>query len=226
MKGKPSHTAPRDGIRNLILNNDQPAREALVEALITALAAENLSSRNPASFSRDEEELRIDLVWALAELRVPRSSDVLLDAVNTGNEAVAALSSFGDKSLPRVMQRLGAKPDRETKLSLMLVILQMCDSRNLPHISAESKTTIRQTLLSALNDRDPLIRQTGCKGLALLADLTAIPDLERVAAGDPETSIKSKRVTYPIRDEAKEAIETIKENQPAPKPEDKVKTAK
>ncbi len=226
MDHKVSATAPRDGIRNLVLDGEPPARASLVDALIAAVAAENRAFRNHASFSREEDALRVDLLWALAELRVPRSADVLLDAVNSGNAAVAALASFGNKSLPKVIGRLDAKPDRETKLSLMLVLLQMCDGKNLTRLSDESKATIRQRLLSALNDRDPLIRQTGCKGLAFLADPTTIPDLERVAAKDPETSIKSKKVTYPIRDEAKDAIATIRDNQPPPKAEDKVKTTR
>jgi hypothetical protein len=221
MDHRQSHTAPRDGIRNLAINYDPRARESLVQSLIAAVAAENSASQNRASFSRDENEFRVDLLWALTDMGDYRTTDVLLDAVNTGNSVVAAVAAFGNRSLPKVMARLAAKPDRETKLSLMLVILQMCDDRNLPHLSPESKATVRQTLLTALTDRDPMIRKTGCAGLALLADPLTIPDLQRVAATDPETSIRTKVVTHPIRDEAKDAIETIRTNQPPPKPETK-----
>lgn len=224
MNHRPSHTAPRDGIRRLTINDDPRARQSLVQSLITAVAAENQASLNRASFSREENELRVDMLWALVDFHDYHSTDVLLDAVNTGNGPVSALAGFGDKSLPKVMERLSAKPDRETKLSLMLVILEMCEDRNLRHLSPESKVTVRQTLLSALKDPDPMIRKTGCKGLALFGDPATIPDLERVASKDPETSNKSKHLTYPIREDAKDAIETIRANHPPPKPETKVKS--
>lgn len=231
MNHKSSPTAPRDGIHRLAGNDDPRAREALVQALIAALAAENRRiyaprpSGNRTPLSNDEGELHADLIWALADLQDPRSTDVLLDAVNTGNVAVSSLATFGDKSLPKVMERLNAKPDRETNLSLMLVILQMCEDRNLSHVSPESKATIRQVLLAALNDHDPMIRKAGCKGLALFGDPATIPDLNRIASKDPETSTKRKHITYPIRDEAKDAIETIRAKQPVPKPEEKAKSS-
>jgi hypothetical protein len=228
MSHKPSHTAPRDGIRRLASSDDPRGRESLVQALISAVAAENQAYANSigshhAPFPREEAEFRVDLLWALSDLRDLRSTDVLLDAVNTGNMAVAAIASFGDKSLPKVIERLNAKPDQETKLSLMLVIRQMATDRSFARLSSDSKATVIRTLLAALKDRDPRIRQTGCKGLALIADLSTIPDLERVAANDPETTTKSGHLTYPIRDEAREAIETIRADQPPAKPEEKTK---
>jgi HEAT repeat protein len=228
MSHKPSHTAPRDGIRRLASSDDPRGRESLVQALIAAVAAENQACGNSTGahhtpFPREEAELRVDLLWALSDLRDPRSTDVLLDAVNSSNIVVAALASFGDKSLPKVIDRLNAKPDKETKLSLMLVIRQMGTDRSFARLSSDSKATVIRTLLAALKDRDPLIRQTGCKGLALIADPSTIPDLQRVAAKDPETSNKSGHITYPIRDEAKEAIQTILTDSSPPKKEEKAK---
>jgi hypothetical protein len=105
----------------------------------------------------------------------------------------------------------------------MLVIRQMGTDRSFARLSSDSKATVIRTLLAALKDRDPLIRQTGCKGLALIADPSTIPDLQRVAAKDPETSNKSGHITYPIRDEAKEAIQTILTDSSPPKKEEKAK---
>jgi hypothetical protein len=214
MGGKISLTAPRDGI-HVLMDRFPEMREVISTSLINLLQTEDNEVATGMALTPLERNFYSDVVMAVAGLHDPRSAKVLLGAVDTGNMAVAAAAGLGDATLKPALAMLSAATNRDDKLDMLVVLMQMAYPRNLAKLSPSSKTDLRAALIQATADKDAIVRRSGIEGLRALGDPTTIPVLEHVAQTDPETTGKPGALQYPIREFAKQAIIAIQKKAPA-----------
>ncbi len=215
MGGKTSLTAPRDGTRTLV-DRYPELRDLMSMSLIELLQTEdNLAAAN-TPLTPDHRNFYSDVVMAVSILHDPRSAQALLGAVDTGNMAVAAAAGLGNATLTPALAMLKAAKNRDDKLDMMVVLMQMAQPNNCAKLQgADAKRQLKQALIQAANDKEPLVRRSGIEGLMALGDRDTIPFLQHIADTDPETTGKPGALEYPIREYAKQAIETIQRNGPA-----------
>jgi HEAT repeat protein len=97
-----------------------------------------------------------------------------------------------------------------------VVLMQMAQPHNVAKLaSSDLKKQLKQALIQAASDKEPLVRRAGIEGLMSLGDHDTIPFLQHIADTDPETTGKPGALQFPIREYAKQAIETIQRNGPA-----------
>jgi hypothetical protein len=212
MGGKTSITAPRDGTRTLV-DRYPELRDLISTSLIALLQMEdNLVAAN-TPLTPDHRNFYSDVVMAVSILQDPRSAQALLGAVDTGNMAVAAAAGLGNATLTPALAMLKAATNRDDKLDMMVVLMQMAQPHNFDKLQGvDAKKQLKLALIQAAGDKEPLIRRSGIEGLMALGDRDAIPFLQHIADTDPETSGKPGALQYPIREYAKQAIETIQKN--------------
>jgi hypothetical protein len=215
MGGKTSITAPRDGTRTLV-DRYPELRDLISMSLIGLLQTEdNLVAANSA-LTPDHRNFYSDVVMAVSILHDPRSAQALLGAVDTGNMAVAAAAGLGEATLKPALVMLKAATNRDDKLDMMVVLMQMAQPHNVAKLaSSDLKKQLKQALIQAASDKEPLVRRAGIEGLMSLGDHDTIPFLQHIADTDPETTGKPGALQFPIREYAKQAIETIQRNGPA-----------
>ncbi len=215
MGGKSSITAPRDGTRTLV-DRYPELRDLISTSLIVLLQTEdNLVAAN-TPLTPEHRNFYSDVVMAVSILHDPRSAQALLGAVDTGNMAVAAAAGLGNAALTPALAMLKAATNRDDKLDMMVVLMQMAQPQNLAKVNgADARKQLKQALIQAASDKEPLVRRAGIEGLMALGDRDTIPFLQHIADTDPETTGKPGALQYPIREEARQAIETIQKNGPA-----------
>ena len=124
MGGKTSLTAPRDGI-HVLLDRYPELNDLISMSLIDTLQTEdNLVAANTV-LTPDHRNFYSDLVMAVSILHDPRAANALLGAVDTGNMAVAAAARLGDATLKPALSMLAAAKNRDDKLDMMVVLMQM-----------------------------------------------------------------------------------------------------
>jgi hypothetical protein len=209
MGGKTSITAPRDGTR-ILVDRYPELRDLMSTSLIDLLQTEdNLVAAN-TPLTPDHRNFYSDVVMSVSILHDPRSAKSLLGAVDTGNMAVAAAAGLGDATLKPALVMLAAATNRDDKLDMMVVLMQMAQPRNFAKLSSlDLKKQLKQALIQAASDKEPLVRRSGIEGLMALGDRDTIPFLHHIADTDPETTGKPGALQYPIREYAKQAIVTI-----------------
>jgi len=209
MGGKTSLTAPRDGTR-ILVDRYPELRDLISTSLIGLLQTEdNLVAAN-TPLTPDHRNFYSDVVMAVSILHDPRSAKALLGAVDTGNMAVAAAAGLGDATLKPALVMLASATNRDDKLDMMVVLMQMAQPHNFAKLSSlDLKKQLKQALIQAASDKEPLVRRSGIEGLMALGDRDTIPFLQHIADTDPETTGKPGALQYPIREYAKQAIETI-----------------
>ncbi|MGA7410835.1 MAG: HEAT repeat domain-containing protein [Bryobacteraceae bacterium] len=212
MGGKATITAPRDGTRMLV-DRYPELRDLISTSLIALLQTEdNLVAAN-TQLTPDHRNFYSDVVMAVSVLHDPRSAQALLGAVDTGNMAVAAAAGLGNATLTPALAMLKAATNRDDKLDMMVVLMQMAQPRNFDKLQGvDAKKQLKQALIQAATDKEPLIRRSGIEGLMALGDRDTIPLLQQIADTDPETTGKPGALQYPIREYAKQAVETIEKN--------------
>jgi len=215
MGGRISLTGPRDGTR-LLMDRYPEMREVISTSLIALLQSEDRLVASGAALTPLERNFYSDVVMAVASLHDPRSAKALLGAVDTGNMAVAAAAGLGDATLTPALAMLAAATNRDDKLDMLVVLMQMAYPRNFAKLTgADSKNALKQALIQATADKDSIVRRSGIEGLRALGDPTTIPVLEHLAETDPETTGKPGALQYPIREFAKQAILAIQKKSPA-----------
>src|SRR5208283_3663350 len=215
MGGKTSITAPRDGTRTLV-DRYPELRDSISTSLIVLLQTEdNLVAAN-TQLTPDHRNFYSDVVMAVSILHDPRSAQALLGAVDTGNMAVAAAAGLGNATLKPALAMLKAATNRDDKLDMMVVLMQMAQPHNVAKLQgADARKQLKEALIQAASDKEPLVRRAGIEGLMALGDRDTIPFLQHIADSDPETTGKPGALQYPIREYAKQAIETIEKNAPS-----------
>jgi hypothetical protein len=215
MGGKTSITAARDGTRTLV-DRYPEFRDLISTSLIALLQTEdNLVAAN-TPLTPDHRNFYSDVVMAVSVLHDRRSAKALLGAVDTGNMAVAAAAGLGDATLTPALAMLRAATNRDDKLDMMVVLMQMAQPQNFAKLSGpDAKKQLKQALIQAATDKESLVRRAGIEGLMALGDRDTIPLLQHIADTDPETSGKPGALQYPIREYARQAIETIGRNAPS-----------
>ena len=215
MGGKTSITAPRDGTRTLV-DRYPELRDLISTALIALLQTEDNLVAASTPLTPDHRNFYSDVVMAVSVLHDPRSAQALLGAVDTGNMAVAAAAGLGNATLKPALAMLKAATNRDDKLDMMVVLMQMAQPHNFAKLQGvDAKKQLKQALVQAASDKEPLVRRAGIEGLMALGDRDTIPFLQHIADTDPETTGKPGAYQYPIREYAKQAIETIQKNGPA-----------
>jgi HEAT repeat protein len=215
MDGKTSITAPRDSTQKLV-NRYPELRDLISVSLIRLLQTEDDLVAANTPLTPDHRNFYSDVVMAVSVLRDPRSAQALLGAVDTGNMAVAAAACLGDATLTPALKMLKAAKTRDDKLDMMVVLMQMAQPQNVAKLTGpNAKNQLKQALIQAASDKEPLVRRAGIEGLMALGDRDTIPFLQHIADTDPETSGKPGALAYPIRESAKEAIDAIQRNGPA-----------
>jgi hypothetical protein len=214
MGGKVSLTAPRDGIR-VLMDRYPEMREVISKSLIDLLQTEDNEVATGVALTPLERNFYSDVVMAVAGIHDPRSAQALLGAVDTGNMAVAAAAGLGEATLKPALTMLAAATNRDDKLDMLVVLMQMAYPKNVAKLSPSSRNELRAALIQATADKDSIVRRSGIEGLRALGDPTTIPVLEHIAQTDPETTGKPGALQYPIREFAKQAIITIQKKAPA-----------
>jgi hypothetical protein len=213
--GKTSITAPRDGTRKLI-DRYPEMRDLISTSLIELLQTENNIAASGTTVTPEHRNFHSDVVMAVSVLHDPRAAKALLGAVDTGNMAVAAAAGLGDATLKPALAMLAAATNRDDKLDMLVVLMQMAVPQNFSKLKGvDSKNELKQALIQATASKEPIIRRSGIEGLRALGDPSTIPILEHLAQTDPETTGKPGQLAYPIREYARQAIEAIQRKSPA-----------
>src|SRR5271165_42330 len=147
MGGKTSLTAPRDGTKKLV-DRYPELRDLITTSLIGLLQTEdNLVAAN-TQLTPDHRNFYSDVVMAVSILHDPRSAQALLGAVDTGNMAVAAAAGLGDATLKPALVLLAAATNRDDKLDMMVVLMQMAQPHNFAKLKGvDSKKQLKQALI-------------------------------------------------------------------------------
>jgi len=147
-----------------------------------------------------------DLIAAVTSLKDPRSLDSLFEVIDTGNMALNALASFGDRSLLRAISLLDSRPVSDTvRSSAVFLLAKIAQPDNVAQLrDPSSRSLLLNALLRSLKDTHIGSRITAIRGLVDLGDKRAIPALSEVAA---QTSTEA-----PVRQRAMEAVSRLSEH--------------
>ena len=149
-----------------------------------------------------------DILGAVAAIKDPRATAVLLDDLATGNMAMSAVAEAGDPVVPKLVQMLHATTPgtefcnfpgtplclKETRFVTAFTLADMADQKIFASLSPESEKQIRNALLYALQSSNRIERGTAAKGLGALAEPGLEPTLARVALHDPVPGVRVNAV--------------------------------
>jgi hypothetical protein len=190
------------------------ASAEISRSLITALENENVSIHT-GQWDEDETEFYATLIGCVAALRNPRGAHALVGAIDTGWGALDAILDLSDAAVPEVAAVLKDSRSRSTARMFAASTLGMFVGQSLPlpvpgfnrpdpkPVSAASRAIIRESLLAALVDKNPMV------GSAAVTSLGAFSgdDISRaiVAAATLDSGIQfgSGARKFPVKEAAR-----------------------
>jgi hypothetical protein len=180
----------------LLRVEERVANEKRLQALAGTLPSEERLSEEYVSYYGD-------VVAAVSTLRDPRSLQVLLGAITTGDMVVDALASFGSISVGPAITLLQSSDSgaRNAAALTLLRILVRFD-----RLAATDRETIRVAMTTAAGDSDPFVRIRAVQGLATLGDRDSVGLVEEIARDDPYRAEHREGRPYIVREAAIQAL--------------------
>jgi len=203
------HSALAKVLRSLPVREQEEVRAGVITLLLTegTLVERNRKVFLAGGTGLSEEYVTYygDLIEAVASLNDEAAIVPLLQAINTGDMATAALARYGDAVIDPALDRLRSD-DITTKLGVLHLFGKMLSPGFKGTIGTESKKKVRDALVHAAGDENAMVRKGAVRDIGLLGDADLIPMVREIAVNDPYPGIPGAKADYPVRKEAKRAL--------------------
>jgi HEAT repeat protein len=194
------------GLLKSTLSKEPENSEARKIELIELLDIENRNVEREDHLSEAYVNYYGDIIAAVSTLSDPRSIDVLVGAISTGNMATQTLISFGNIAVGPVAKKLDSQ-DARVRAAVSMTLSQMLERSAEISGNPAAKATIKTALVRATKDDDPFVRINALEGLVALGDAESLAIVDRLARDDPyRADYPGKEGKFLVRDAAGNAL--------------------
>jgi len=197
--------------------------ERMKVALISLLEKENKLFNTFHDYEK-YDELQVKKYWVyyrnlsgeVALLRDERAIPAVVNSYGWGQAVVGTLENMGEPVVVPLIEKLNSKYSvaKRYDFSIIRILEKIVEKHTL---SGESKAEIKKVFIKALKDEEPHVRKYAVRGLGNIGDTDVIPLIKSLADNDPCEQVEmfegreKKIYLYPVREEAKKALEKLKE---------------
>jgi hypothetical protein len=145
-----------------------------------------------------------DLIAYVAALRDVRAIPALIGAITTGNIAAQGLVDIGDTALPPVLDAWES-PDDLTRTAALHTLAKFITAPT--PISPSGLAQAKRAVLASLSDTSGTVRSAAVRKVQQWDDPSIDQILEKLASSDPFWYPQRKGRLYPVRIDARRALQ-------------------
>lgn len=191
-----------------LLSSNPSARAWISGELIALLSREN-ANFDAGNFGDAEGFISYygDVIVAVAALRDPSAVPALVGAISTGNGAMDGLASLGSVAIPAVVEAARSSDPRD-RSGAAWTLGKFAEPHRRHELTAAEPRDVEVALARSLDDEEGPVRQVAVRSLRHFSGAHIRARMMQIAATDPYVHHFTGRAVYPVREQAREWLET------------------